>query len=159
MTVRFQELLKVVSRFPHATTSAVQLKSWRAGQNRLHEYPSSSSKMREVRRKSTQNCRRTFSTVEPSVAQEEVRNCTCENSTVFCTRCPCRRGTELSLQFTGTPTTIPCTCEVSTVFCAVLHCAYPSLHTTGMSGTNLRHTCRNMNKKDCWNLNCMITRA
>ena len=50
-----------------------------------------------------------------------------------------------------------CTCGISIVFCAVWHCAYLSLHATGMSGTLRQHPLSF--GKDCWSSSCMITRT
>ena len=98
MTVRCKGLVKIVSRFPRATTSVVQLKHRlctllkprrrRAGQNRFQD-PSFPHhvKMGEVCPKAPRSCRRTCIHCR---TKRCAPNCTCQNSTVFSTVCPCQ---------------------------------------------------------------------
>ena len=64
-------------------------------------------------------------------------NCGCDNAAVFCTV-----GTHDECELLELVTAVhrnddhhTLICEISTVLCRVMHCAYPSLHTTGISSS------------------------
>ena len=145
MTAKNKELMKVVTRFPRATTSAIEASTVHTYQHELESRTKSTSgslsffftwKLREIRPRAPRNCRRTCIHCRTKRCEEtyqlHVRKL---HGFLHSLTRPTENCWKLLLQFTGTSTTIPCTCEVSTVFCTVLHCAYSSLHTTGMCGT------------------------